>query len=212
MEAYAINNIGSPNEHILNSLYKFYGSSVNIQPSKEITRILPILSGNSVISIRAIDWFVTNYCKKNNIVYTLEFNKYFNVYMDYKSQLKGYKKKLFDPFCRKHRIPFYYTYDKCLITTIGQLIFFRWTIQNKILDYIETHIKEINNDMNKTIKKNKNKTDSSSIDIISTTSSDDQYSSIDSTETSTEKKRHELSKNAFKTINCHKMKIILDIN
>ena len=141
-------------------------------------------------------------------------NKYFNVYMDYKSQLKGYKKKLFDPFCRKHRIPFYYTYDKCLITTIGQLIFFRWAIQHKILEYIEIHIKEINSDMNKTIK-SKYKIDSNSISIDTKSSTNSNEQSSDSSElTSSEKerKRHELSKNAFKTINCHKMKIILDMN
>ena len=126
---------------------------------------------------------------------------YFNVYLDYKSQLKGYKKKLFDPFCRKRRIPFHYTNEKCLITTAGQLNFFRWALSNKVLDYVDQYFDEINKDMNETIK-------AKSISSSTTTESlefSDSPSSI-------EKKRHELSDNASKIINCYKMKIILDMN
>jgi len=205
-------NIANQNEHILNSLYGYYGSVHRIEPSNEINRILPILSGQSVLSIRVIDWFVTNYSKKKNIVYMIQqknnIPSYFNVYLDYKSQLKGYKKKLFDPFCRKRRIPFYYTQDKCLITTIGQLIFFRWAITNKVLDFIEQNFIDINTDMNETIK---NKSSTSNSNSSSTYDLNNSLINSDSP-TTTERKRHELSINASKTINCHKMKIILDMN
>jgi hypothetical protein len=198
-----INGINSCNEYILSSLSLFFGSINNNEPTTEINQILPILSGNSKLSIRVIDWFVTNFSKKKNIIYPLNENStknvsYFNVYLDYKSQLKGYKKKLFDPFCRKRRIPFYYTKEKCLITTIAQLNFFRWALSNKVLDFIEIHFNEINNDMNETIK---NKSYSNSID---SENSDSQSSS--------DKKRHELSENASRIINCYKMKIVLDMN
>jgi len=39
--------------------------------------------------------------KKYNIVYTItknNINKTFNIYLDYKNQLKAYSKKYFDPF------------------------------------------------------------------------------------------------------------------
>ncbi|MFM7979984.1 MAG: hypothetical protein ACKPKO_11780, partial [Candidatus Fonsibacter sp.] len=56
---------------------------------------------------RVLDWFVTNYSKKNNIIYELSEDssseRYFNVFLQYKCQLKAYKKKMFDPFCRKTR-------------------------------------------------------------------------------------------------------------
>jgi len=228
------NHITNQNEYILASLYKFYGSIQNLAPSNEINRILPILSGQSKLSIRVIDWFVTNFSKKKNIMYSLQLRNntltYFNVYLDYKSQLKGYKKKLFDPFCRKRRIPFYYTSDKCLITTIGQLIFFRWAIVNKVLDYVDEHFVEINKDMNETIKSksttnisngfngsngsNGSNRSNGSNGSNASNRSNESNSLMDSQTdtTSTEKKRHELSINASKTINCHKMKIILDMN
>jgi hypothetical protein len=205
-----LDNISNHNDYILNSLYNYFGSINNIQPQKEMIRMIPILSGNSILSIRVIDWFVTNYSKKKNIVYPLiEKNglitSYFNVYLDYKSQLKGYKKKLFDPFCRKRRIPFYYTVDKCLITTIGQLNFFKWALSNKIIDYVEANLDIINNDMNNTIKY---KLNSLSEDSLSTKSN----LNDNSDGSSSEKKRHELSENASKSINCFKMKVLLDIN
>jgi len=195
------NNLISNNEVILNSLNEFYGSASNIEPSDEIKRVIPILLGKSKLSIRIIDWFVTNFSKKNNIIYPLVIKdnrviKYFNVYNDYKSQLKGYKKKLFDPFCRKRRIPFHFTRDNHIITTPGQLNFFKWALSNKILDYIEEHFDDINSDMSKSIK-------------YKNTTSSDKTSSLD---TSIERKRHELSDNASKSINCIKMKFLLDIN
>ena len=115
----------------LKNLYEFYLTNDNIHI------ILPIITSNSNISIRVIDWFVTNYAKKNNIIYELEDNNengiLFNVYLQYKCQLKSYKKKIFDPFCRKEKIGFYYDEFKCVITTIGQLNFFKWTIKYDVL-------------------------------------------------------------------------------
>lgn len=139
-------------EIILPTLYNFYKENNNIYI------ILPIISGCSNLSIRVLDWFVTNYAKKYNVVFQLKNGVYFNVYLDYKSQLKGYKKKMFDPFCRKRRIPFYYEENKCVITTIGQLNFFKWSIKNEIINYVINNFKKINEDMILSNKKNANKT------------------------------------------------------
>jgi hypothetical protein len=127
---------------ILPSLYQFYGQAENINT------LIPIISGYSQLSIRVLDWFVTNYAKKHNVIYILPSGNHFNVHLSYKSQLKGYKKKMFDPFCRKKRIPFYYGDNKCIITTIGQLNFFRWAIENNILNYVIDNIESITGDMN----------------------------------------------------------------
>lgn len=126
---------------ILPSLYHFYANETNINT------LIPIISGYSQLSIRVLDWFVTNYAKKYNIIY-MSNGSHFNVHLSYKSQLKGYKKKMFDPFCRKKRIPFYYGDNKCIITTIGQLNFFRWAIENDILNYVTQNIEIISADMN----------------------------------------------------------------
>lgn len=140
-------SIRDKKEVILPSLYEFFTQNNNID------KILPIISGYSVLSIRVLDWFVTNYAKNYNIIYQLKDGTYFNVHLDYKSQLKGYKKKMFDPFCRKRRIPFNYSENKCVITTIGQLNFFRWAIKNEVIEYVINNLNNINEDMNQNTKK-----------------------------------------------------------
>tara|TARA_X000000950_G_C13797666_1_gene612105 strand:- start:347 stop:955 length:609 start_codon:yes stop_codon:yes gene_type:complete len=142
--------------------------------------IMPIINGDSKISLRVMDWFVTNYSKKNNISYLIDNNgdiisditdqnngKEFVVYLDYKLQLKGYQKKQFDPFCRRDRIQFYYNNESYITTTVGQLNFFKWTIKNSVLKYIEKNLTDIEKDMNDCYKavysvdKNNNKGKSS---------------------------------------------------
>ena len=70
----------------------------------ELDRILKILSGESAISLRILDWFVTNYAKQKYVVYQLKDGERFKVYNDYKLKLKAYSKKRFDPFCRWEKI------------------------------------------------------------------------------------------------------------
>ena len=112
------------------------------------------------VSLRLIDWFVTNYSKKNNIIITKEKNNniiHFNVYLSYRAQLKAYSKQLFDPFRRRDRITFFYDSTNSIETTIGQLNMFRWIIQNDILDYIYNNIENIEYDMVQTQRNNMNK-------------------------------------------------------
>ena len=72
----------------------------------------------------------------------------FKVYHDYKLKLKSYSKKKFDPFCRWERITIPYDNENSMETTIGQLNFFKWAIENNIIRYIETNYQTIENDMN----------------------------------------------------------------
>ena len=146
------------NDLLLHSLTNYYKKGDNI---KYLSQIL----SHSKISLRLIDWFTTNYSKKHNVIYLIfkdkdgtktlndtgEVVSQFNVYNSYKSQLKAYSKKQFDPFCRRERIDF-----KCnnhvFNTTIGQLNFFKWIINNNILTYIETNLDIIEEDMNSSLK------------------------------------------------------------
>lgn len=144
--------------------------------------LIDILSNKYNISLRIIDWFVTNYCKKNNICWEIN-NTRFVVYLNYKLQLKAYSKKYFDPFCRRDRIYFHYDdTTNFLITTVGQLNFIKWMIDNNIINYIIKYYKLIEDDMHNTIKKKKLK-----------------YKN----------KRTELSQSATKTINKNTTNIIL---
>ena len=63
-------------------------------------------------------------------------------------KLKAYSKKRFDPFCRWERVQFPYDNDRSIQTTIGQLNFFKWAIENKVIDYINNNYKDIDADMN----------------------------------------------------------------
>ena len=116
------------------SLVNFYDIEYNKIKLKDI-----LLYNKDKISLRSIDWFITNYSKKNNIFYSCYYNKInnsynfnkqdnnddirnINVYLSYKSQLKAYSKKKFDPFCRRERITFDID-DEIIETTIGQLNF-----------------------------------------------------------------------------------------
>lgn len=119
--------------------------------NKRVNIMISIINGNSNISLRILDWFVTNYSKKHNIVYNIVNKnneiKLFKVYLQYKMQLKSYNKKLFDPFCRRSRIRLKYNKDSILITTLGQLNFFKWSIENNIIEYVKNNFDKIENDM-----------------------------------------------------------------
>jgi hypothetical protein len=123
-------------ELIIQSLQQFYGSLADLDT------ILPLLEGSTEISLRIIDWFVTNYAKKNNTSYIIGGQE-FSVYMNYKSQLKAYSKKLFDPFCRRSRISFQIPGHPPFITTVGKLNFFRWALEKGIINNIRENFKDI---------------------------------------------------------------------
>ncbi len=123
-------------ELLILSLQKFYSQR------KDLDTIIPILQGNGDVSLRLIDWFVTNYAKKHHSTYMLAGQE-FIVYLNYKSQLKAYSKKLFDPFCRRERILFQCGGQEPFETTVGQLNFFRWAIEKDILPFIRIHMADI---------------------------------------------------------------------
>jgi hypothetical protein len=190
-------NYTKQNDLLLDKLKTYYESN----HYKNLDRILKILNGDSIISLRILDWFVTNYAKKNYIVYTLSNGTRFKVYNDYKLKLKAYAKRRFDPFCRWERITVPYNGEKFMETTIGQLNFFKWAIENKIVDYIETNYAAIEQDMN---ARNSTSKTRSTIDSISSIDSTD---SLDNTKT--RKRREELSVSACKCIKKETVNIIV---
>lgn len=152
-------------ELIISSLQKFYANRA------DMSEILELLQGTSHISLRLIDWFVTNYAKQHNTSYIIN-NQEFLVYMNYKSQLKAYSKKLFDPFCRRERIMFQLQSQESFLTTVGKLNFFRWAIEKGIIDYIKLNLPKIEKEMNtnaREAQKNKKQSSEKSQNTVSTT-------------------------------------------
>jgi hypothetical protein len=140
---------------LLYTIKKFFNNS------KYLNKMISFITSESNISLRVLDWFVANYSKKNNIIYKIKVDneiKHFNVYLEYKRQLDSHTKQNFDPFCRKKKILFHYTLNEkyhSIITTIGQLNFFKWAIKFKIIDYVEDNLQAIVYDMNTISKINK---------------------------------------------------------
>lgn len=181
-------NYTTQNQLLLNNLMNFYKNDDNL------SRMLKIITGESIISLRIVDWFVTNYSKKNYTLYDTtnqnDDNIRFKVYFDYKLKLKAYSKKRFDPFCRWERISIPYTNGTCIETTIGQLNFFKWALENKVIEYIEKNYDTIEKDMNSrnsTSKRKETLTDNSK----------------------TRKKREELSISATKSIKKEDVEIVV---
>lgn len=116
---------------IMAKLSKFYSVKSNIDT------VVNAIDGREKVSLRLIDWFVTNYCAKHNNA----------LYIDYRTQLKAFSKHNFDPFKRRDRIKYYYTHDSFLVTTVGQLNFFKWAIENNVIAMVNENKVAIETDM-----------------------------------------------------------------
>jgi hypothetical protein len=126
------------------SLTRFYLTSNHME------QVLPFITGESSVSLRLIDWFVTNFTKKHNSVLTRVVDNdvvHFNIHLSYRAQLKAYSKQQFDPFRRREKIQFHYSVGACVVTTVGQLNFFRWMIENQVLQYVAAHAHIVEQDM-----------------------------------------------------------------
>jgi hypothetical protein len=120
-----------------------------------------IINGNSPLSLRIIDWFVTHHAKSMNVTYWIDDAtrsmkeqprqndanlRKFSLYLEYRAQLQSYTKMFFDPFRRYDRITFVLENQPTIVsveTTVGQLNFFRWALENHVVDYILAHVAEI---------------------------------------------------------------------
>jgi hypothetical protein len=181
------------NDLLLRNLLVFYDTNKN----NNLDNMLRIITGESKISLRIVDWFATNYAKKYYTLYEINQTadnmlRRFKVYDDYKLKLKAYSKRRFDPFCRWDRISIPYKDDKCIETTIGQLNFFKWALENQVVDYIESNYDTIEKDMN-----NRNST-SKRKELL-----------LIGDNAKTRKKREELSISATKSIKKEKVEIVV---
>jgi hypothetical protein len=171
--------------------------------------IMPILEGKSSISLRLIDWFVTNFAKKHNVSYVLN-QRQFLVYFHYKRELKAYSKRLFDPFCRRERIMFQARGHEPFVTTVGQLNFFRWALEKDIIGYIQNNLEAIEKDMNTSMREHYGSTGSSTGTAVTDPKS--VVTEESSKSTSSRRKRTELSKSAMKKVNLHQCDVVVSFS
>lgn len=187
-------------ELIIASLQRFYSGR------EDLNEIVGLLKGTSEVSLRLIDWFVTNYSKAHSTSYILNGQE-FVVYMNYKNQLKAYSKKLFDPFCRRERISFQIPGHDAFLTTVGKLNFFRWAIEKGILDYIKGHQPEVEKEMNSAMREQTKRSEPSTRDTTASTTSTTSVTSAVSTVSQTRKRVPKSDTAAIKLLQKHECTI-----
>lgn len=119
-------------------------------PSVLRQSVIPLIMQRTTVSLRALDWLVTNYAKKQHIVFKHRrpdgTECVTNVFADYKSWLKNFRRKNFDQFRRRQRI--YFDCDgERFETTVAQLNFLLWAIQSGVIKYADAHAELIERDM-----------------------------------------------------------------
>lgn len=211
------NSANTQDDLLLHNLMNFYETPQNMRT------IQTIVNGESRISLRIIDWFVTNYAKKHDTEYIIRMRTgilkdlvedcKFKVYYRYKLQLKAYSKKKFDSFCRWDRISIPCAEneagEECFMeTTIGQLNFFKWAIENRILDYIERYYEDIERDMNARNSSSRRNT-TSSTESSDTSTGTDESATPSKPDGKTRKKRQELTVSASKCIKKEMVQIVV---
>ncbi|MCH9717935.1 MAG: hypothetical protein K0U52_12775 [Gammaproteobacteria bacterium] len=141
-------------EQRLKEIVEFYDDEVMH------TMFLPIISKKDDLSLREIDWAVTNFTKKNPVIYKAAPFQHIhhttqdlaskeqvavNIHADYKKWLSNFKRRSFDMFRRGKRI--FFKHDgQVYSTTVGQLNFFHWAERYGVLSYIRSNLQQIKTD------------------------------------------------------------------
>jgi hypothetical protein len=195
------NRVQCKQDQVVSWLQEFYTTPGNLE------KLLPILQGTSPISLRLVDYFVTNYAKKMNTSFT-QTGKHFLVYFNYKRELNAYSKRLFDPFCRRERIMFQARGVEAFVTTVGQLNFFRWFIEKEILEFVTGEREAIEKDMNSTLKTHYSNTSRSTGPAESEATTE----TLSAGGKPSRKKRCELTQSAMKKVNIHECEVLVSFS
>ena len=196
-----MSDMNKTEQSMLPSLLKFFSDKSHFDVLKEFKR-----SKQSKFSVGLLNWFNVNYSKEYGVEYTIEHlgrQRSVYVWQSYNAALSGYKKEYFDPFARGKNcgkeIAIEYE-EEVIQTTIRQLNYFRWAINNGVIDYVRSHVDEIYKDMN---QRGRNSCSSSIAETVSTAGSEPAIEApIKLNET--EKKR-QISVSASKKLGIHRV-------
>lgn len=133
----------------------------------DLKLMVKIINSESNISLRILDFFATKYSKcREKINFPYGKKESFDVRISYDAQLRTYKKKNFDAFRRRKKFEYFYdskSPNRKVLTTLGQLNFFMWAIDTKVLLYVRENYTTIYEEMKKSsiddkVSKRKKKT------------------------------------------------------
>lgn len=196
-------NIETQKESLKKKLLKYYSDQNKLEIVSKLVN--ESTYEGKKMSLRLIEWGISNYAKQHYVVYNLEQLNVkgvtetvrFKLNDNYTTKLNGYHKHFFDPCCREERITIPYGENTFMETTLGQLNFFHWAIENKVLDFIKENYDDISEDMHLRSKK-------TSLKNISNNNTPNNNK--------TRKKREELSVSACKCIKKEMVKVIIKFN
>lgn len=124
-------------DHLTTSVQRYFSDQNNLKKMIEYINNYPL---------RVLEWGVVNYSKESGAAYYIERAngslREFRINSEYETRLSSLNKALFDIYCRGPRTTINYATGNptsptaTLDTTLAQLSFFMWAIENKVLDYV----------------------------------------------------------------------------
>ena len=146
-------NITEKEKIVSKELARFYDKA-------KIEKIKPIINQEHDISLRLIDWTLTNYSKKNCIKYKLSNGRIIDVFESYKNYMTSYKRNiLFDLFRRGKcsKVIYGKGEDDFIISGIKQLNSFRCVLEIELIEYIIKNKEKIETDMRVSLRRSADK-------------------------------------------------------
>ncbi|ACH46831.1 unknown [Feldmannia species virus] len=135
-------DLSDSDQLLLLSVLRWYNTN-----SKRVSGFLEIVERNNGLSLRVIDWLVTNYCKTTPVMLHRRDGPPTDLYRDYQKYLSAYNKKNMDPFARRKRVTITLFGKKTRKSTLGQLNFFRWFLKNKLEEFMHLNKAVVEDDM-----------------------------------------------------------------
>lgn len=97
-----------------------------------------------VCSIRLIEYFVSHYVVDNNVHYRVPTQETPLFVADsYQQYMLQHHKTFFDPCKRVRCLQMTLPNGEQFSTTVGQMLFFKWFLEERVLDYLEAHLEEV---------------------------------------------------------------------
>ena len=146
-------NITEKEKIVSKELARFYDKA-------KIEKIKPIINQEHDLSLRLIDWTLTNYSKKNCIKYKLSNGRIIDVFESYKNYMTSYKRNiLFDLFRRGKcsKVIYGNGKDDFIISGIKQLNSFRCVLEIELIEYIIKNKEKIETDMRVSLRRSADK-------------------------------------------------------
>jgi hypothetical protein len=148
------NFLGVKPKCLLQSLLRWYNGD-----AERIEFIRTVFSRRNNMSLRVIDWLVTNYSRSVSVTVCDKSPGSIprDLFKDYHKKLDAHKKERFDPFARGLRIEVRFhegseggadggsedDVGDVRETTVGQLNFFKWYFERNLASFLDEHRDEV---------------------------------------------------------------------